>query len=202
VRLIKKYTNELGFIKLAALLFVAGFFIGILIAVLMKESYSGQLAELNETFFTNLNSTTIDNNELFQLVSIKNIKSLLLLFVVCTTVLGIPYLTFYLLLKGFNLGFLLAASIMQYQWKGIILFFLYLFPQYFVYIPVMALAIVKGYYLNRQLHHVSQNKKTTKKIIIEQIPFLFIAAVLLLVGSALEAYANASMIQKLIPSLF
>lgn len=66
----------------------------------------------------------------------------------------------------------------------------------------MALAIVKGYYLNRQLHHVSQNKKTTKKIIIEQIPFLFIAAVLLLVGSALEAYANASMIQKLIPSLF
>lgn len=202
LKLIKKYTSELGFVRIAMLLYAAGFLIGVILAFISKDSYMNQLSNLNTTFFTNLNSAKIDHNQLFQLILIKKIKSLYLLFLVCTTILGIPYLTLYLLLKGFNLGFLLAASILQFKIKGIVLFIIYLFPQCLVYIPVLVLAVIRGYHMNRQIHYSSQNKKTTKKLIKEQIPFLLIASVLLLVGSLMEAYFNASIIQKVIPSLF
>lgn len=199
---LKKYVKNLRLVEIAVLIFLAGAIIGVICGKLLEASYSTGLTELYTEFFHNVGNVSINEAHLLQVIVIRNCKTFFISLIICTTIAGIPYIICYFVYKGFVTGFLLYFTLAQYKLKGLLFFLLYLFPQALVYVPVMLYLLLKGYDMNRQLHHSLKSKGSTKRMLVNLLPNFITLLVLLLVGSILEAYVNSSILQKVLPLLF
>lgn len=134
-------------ISFAVLLFFVG---GILGAFLCKSGLkffsSAVFTDTLERFHF-LSDTTIAYGDLFFLILVRNLKQFLLLWLLCFTMFGIPYLSFTVLRKGFYAGFLMLLLTSTYGIKGILVFLGIYFPQSLLYIPMYLASIREGYAL-------------------------------------------------------
>ena len=119
----KNYLNELPLIKLYALLYIIGVFIGVIGAVLLQELFKTQTKQI---FLSGMNSS------LWSLF-IYQLLSFLVLYSLGLTVIGVPLLPFYPLYKGFSIGILLSMAIIISGVQGLAFGTLAFFSQNILY---------------------------------------------------------------------
>ena len=115
----KSFTYELPIIRLYALLYLIGVFIGAGAAVLLKNDFSAQA----QLLFNPENAGDFFSSLLQQLVFF------LLLFFLGLTVIGMPLMPLYPLYKGFSIGLLIALSVILSGVRGLIFGTLAFFAQ-------------------------------------------------------------------------
>lgn len=193
----KNQLNRLNVIQIAIILLIIGLFLGILFANLFQKSYDQQMLNYENSIFQKVSSSEIDYPGLFRYILLKNLGEFAVFWLLCITILGIPYMAYKIASFGFFTGFFISAVSLHFGIKGIVLVLAYLFPHGLIYLPVAVLSLFKGYELCSSIYHDKRNHMSSLSMLIKQkLPMVFILAAALAIGSFLEAYAGAFLLKK------
>lgn len=194
---LKLKLQRLNLVQISILLIIIGLFSGILFANIFQPFYYDRMINYHNVIFTDIVRENIDYPGLFLYVLGKNYREFIVFWLLTVTILGIPYMILKLITFGFSTGFFISSIAMQYGLKGIILILAYIFPHGLIYIPVIILSLYKGYGLSRTIYYDNRNHMG---IIIKQLKsyifLLIFLAVLILLGSFLEAYVGSFFLKK------
>jgi stage II sporulation protein M len=198
---LKLQLHKLGIIQISVLLLIIGLFLGVLCANLFKENYIGQLQSYEDNVFSRITMNQIDYTGFFGYILSKNFSSFFVFWLLCITILGVPYMAFKITSFGFFSGFLISAVTMQYGLKGILLVLAYVFPQGLLYLPISLICLYKGFELCRTIYSENRNNfKGIVKLLRGYLVLIILLAVALLVASFLEAYPGAYILKKALGS--
>jgi len=199
MKLLKIKLQKLTMVQISILLIIVGLFFGILFANLLQPFYYEKMTYFHNHVFSDIVRENIDYSGLFFYVAGKNFREFIVFWLLCITILGIPYMIFKLLIFGFTTGFFISSIAMQYGMKGILLILAYIFPHSLVYIPVIILSLYNGYRLCKTIYYENTGHLG---IIIKQLKsyifLLIFLTVLLLLGSFLEAYVGSFFLKKIL----
>lgn len=197
MRHLKLQLHRLGVVQISILLLIIGLFFGILFANLFRNSYDTQMLQYQNNVFTEITANEIDYPGLFRYVLAKNLNEFVVFWLLCITILGIPYMAYKIISFGFFTGFFISEITMQYGFKGILLILVYAFPQGLLYLPIALVSLYKGYGMCKSIYrdnrsHMSGLTKSIKPNLI----VILILAIVLVIGSFLEAYVGAFLLKK------
>lgn len=188
-----------GTIRILILLLLAGLIAGFTLANVSKDFYINKISSMQKQFEAGIGNIEIDRLSLLQIVVGTRLKTFLFSWIICVTTLGVPYVIFYLLYQGFSLGFLLFILINQYKIGGILIFLSYFIPQALLFVPVMAITLIKGVELSTNMKQALENKEKMKYLILlNRLPVFLLLLLLLFFGCFLEAYVNPKLMNIVI----
>lgn len=189
--------HRLSVLQIAVIILVIGLFSGIVFANVFRENYNEQMQDYENNIFAEITDNDIDYSGFFRYVLAKNFNEFIVFWLLCITILGIPYMAVKVLSFGFYTGFFISAITMQYGLKGLLLVLVYLFPHGLVYLPIAVISLYKGYELCRSIYH--DNRVHMGGILSAIKSYLIIIVILaaaLLLGSLLEAYVGSFLLKK------
>ena len=193
----KSQLHRLSIFQIAVVLLVLGLFFGILAANIFHDSYQTKMTEYQGIIFTEIARSSIDYGGLFIYIVGQNIKEFAFFWMLSITILGIPYMAFKIIAFGFSAGFFISAVAMQYGFKGLLLIMAYPFPHGLLYLPIALLCLYKGYGLCRTIYYDKRNYfGTIMQQLKQNLLFLLVMVILLLLASFLEAYVGSYLLKK------
>lgn len=185
--------------KIAALLFILGFLIGIIIANCFKSSYKEQMKILENDTFAVITTGELSYQKLFFYSFGLRVKEFFIFWLLCITILGIPYLMYKIVHTGYIVGFFLSVLCIQYGIKGLVLSVAYIFPQFLIYLPITLVCLKRGYLLAMEMKRGNSSDLRNKaKLLYSQLLPIFIMLVLIGIGCVLETYVGAAILKKAI----
>ena len=194
---LKIHLHRLSELQIAVILFLLSIVIGVFFANIFRDSYAEQMMQYENIIFPDISSGSINQLDLFQFIIVKNFKEFAIFWVLCITILGIPYMVFKIISFGFTSGFFISAITMQYGIKGLLLVLVYVFPHGLVYLPIALLSLYKGFLLCSSIYHDKRNRMNGMTSIIKsQLLLIFFLSIALFVGSFLEAFAGSFLLKK------
>lgn len=176
------------FYQIAAILFLAGAAAGIFFARGVCKSCPAETSSFFRQIGTNLSEEEKAYTILFQEILENRLKSFGLLVLFSISILSLPYIGGFLLYKGCISGFLAGCVLFQFGPKGILLAVSLFFPQCFLYAPAYFSLLSKGYRLGTE--------GSSQKELVKELPAVFAALALMIVGSILEAYGNTWILER------
>lgn len=181
----------------AAVIFLSGVLAGVVFANLFRKYYIHDLRVLNYTYQSILSNQPLDYLGLLKYSLLNNLKEFFAFWILCLTILGIPYVVVAIVYKGIQVGFLISSVTILYHTKGILLFFAYIMPQALIYIPVMLISLQKGYQLAqassvRNQHHT----KPSRTMVLGYLALILLLLALLGIGSLVETYLGSALLKK------
>lgn len=181
----------------AAVLFLIGLLIGVFCANLFRKYYVSDMKVLDYTYHSIMENQSLDHIGLLKYTLMNNLREFLIFWVLCFTILGIPYVMFAIVYKGFEVGFLISAVTILYGSKGILLFFAYIMPQALVYVPVMLICLQKGYQLAQYSYYRSRNHTEMRRpVIMGYIAIILLLLSMIGIGSIVETYFGSAVLRK------
>lgn len=191
--------NRIGIYRLAAILLLIGIVLGTVAANILQRFYLSDLETINRYFGTNVNLIKINYGSLMKYIIANRFKEFILIWISCCMVFGMPLLSLLITYKGICIGFALSSSILCYGFKGIIVYFAYIFPQCIIYIPVYILLAKKGYDLCETLYFSSKiSFKGKKSVAREYVPIILILFLFLCIGCIIETYINSALVRNVV----
>ncbi len=189
--------NRPSIIQGAVILLIVGLFLGIVCANAFQEKYTKRLQVYEDNVFTEIADSEIDHAGLFRYVLGNNFSDFIMFWLLCITILGIPYMAFKIASFGFLSGFFISAITMEYGFKGIVLVLVYLFPHGLIYLPIVLICLYKGYLLSRDIYQSSHTSLTAiLKPLRDNLLVIILLAIALIFASFLEAYPGAYFLKK------
>lgn len=194
---IKSQLKGLSLIQILIALLILGLALGALYANIFKESYFDQIASYNATVFKDIASQGIDYKGLFWYSLGRHFKELVIFWLLCFTILGIPYMIYRIVVFGFYTGFFISAATINYGFKGILLIIVYIFPHGLIYLPIALFSLYKGFTLCRSIYFENRNYLGNIKMLIKSHVIIFLLlSLLLLLGTFFETYIGAFLLKK------
>ncbi len=194
---IRLQLNRPSIIQGALILLVIGLFLGIVCANVFQDHFTKQLQVYEDNVFTQIAGSNIDHAGLFRYVLGNNFGDYITYWLLCITILGIPYMALKITSFGFFAGFFISAVTMEYGLKGILLVLVYLFPHGFLYLPIVLICLYRGYLLSRDIYQSNHTSLASiLKPVRENLITIFLLAVALIFASFLEAYPGAYFLKK------
>jgi stage II sporulation protein M len=188
----KKFNIYIAFLFLGVVL-------GVLFSNLFQHYYYTAWENWNGQFKLNLTSVQINGGDLLVYVIVEKLKAFVLLWVLSTTILGIPYIYIFCVYKGFTMGFLFCLVMQAYGVQAFLAFGAYYFPQCLIYIPVFLLTFAECKELSRQWGKDGPAGVLGKIKVLKRYVWTFaILLVLLVLGCLLEAYGNPMVLRNII----
>lgn len=185
--------KKLKFYQIAIVLFSGGVIAGIFFAQSVGAGCPAEITHFFEQIGENLSEKEETYMLLFQDILGRRLRSLGLLMIFSISALGLPYIGGFLLYKGCVSGFLVGSVLMQFGIKGVLLAVSLFFPQCFLYVPAYFSILSKGYRLGTE--------GSSQKEMIKELPAVFVALALMIVGSVAEAYGNTWILKQIFPLL-
>lgn len=197
--------RKLQYVKLFILLFMVGFLVGIVIANLGAKQFLNQAGIFGDYFFVKFQNTKVEFLELFWFVVQKRMKWIFLIWILSLTILGVPCIWVTYLWNGLLGGILLSLSVMRMGFGGILICFLGVLPQFFLYVPIIFLFLDKAYSVS--LSQYGKHKKfsyssSQKKDFLSYLSFLFLILVIMILGIFLESYVNPMIMKQILKIIF
>lgn len=193
----KLQIHRLNVVQIAIVLLILGLFSGVLFANTFRNSYDKQMLNYENSVFSDITTNEIDYPGLFRYVLVKNFGEFIVFWLLCITILGIPYMAYKIISFGFFTGFFISAVSVQYGMKGILLILAYVFPHGLIYLPIMIMSLYKGFELCRSIYHDKRNHISGLPTLIKpKLALVFILAVGLVIGCFLEAYVGSFILKK------
>ncbi len=194
--------NRLNVVQIAVFLLIFGLFIGILCANVFRANFSERLMQYENSVFAEIADNDINYPGLFRYVLGNNFNDFIMFWLLCVTILGIPYIALKTASIGFFAGFFISAVTMQYGVKGVLLVLVYCFPHGLLYLPIMVISMYKGFFMCREIYQTEHTSLgSTFKPIRANLITILILAIALVFASFLEAYPGAYFLKKAL-SLF
>lgn len=110
----------------------------IFLFLISKEDKTVLMQEIN-TFFANIKGNNLNTVNTFINSISSNLLSISLIWLLGISIIGIPFIIFFLFFKSFVFGFSIASIIAKYGLKGILLAFSYIFPHQLIYLVIWLL---------------------------------------------------------------
>jgi len=194
---LKAQLNKLNILQVSLFLMILGLFLGILCANIFKVNYITQIRNYKANIFPRIVVNDIDYKGLFLYILGKNLGGFIVYWLLCITILGIPYIAYKITSFGFLAGFLISALTLEYGIKGLLLVAVYIFPHGLLYLPIALISLYKGYRLCSFIYRDNRaNISIIARQIKESIGLILILALALLLASFLEAYPGAYLLKK------
>lgn len=175
-------------------LFFLGFVLGIIVSNLWLKGAVDEGGIMSQWFLTQFSYTEIQTSQLFWYVLERRAKTFCLLAVVGITGAGNVLLVVCLLWSGICVGGFFSVCIMQMGILGLLLAVTSLFPQIFMYVPLIFLLLK----LIGNRKEVTQNRGERKQRILVCAAILLLSVVILIVGICMESYINPVLLRKVI----
>lgn len=187
-RNIKTYT-------ILIIIFLLGLIIGIIV---VNNSGDSQKAEINEyinTFINDLkNGAKLDYFKLLKTSFGNNFFTVLILWFMSSTVIGIPIVYGEIGYKGFCLGYTISSVVATLgTGKGILFVITSMFLHNIIFIPCLLLLAVSGINLYKSIMK-DRRKENIKIEIIRHTVFSLIILAVLLFASLIETYISSNLL--------
>ena len=184
-------------------LFLAGIaLIGFLFGVFFITILSGSDKTMVREYITNFMNMIDQNKMNYQATFFNTILSngifIGTIWLLGISIIGIPITLFLYFSKAFMLGFSIGAFILEYQFKGCLFAFLYVFPHHILNFLAHTLLMVYSIKFSLKLMDSIFHKKTInfKAIMNTYLIVLVIVAIILLISSLFEVFFVPFIFQK------
>lgn len=178
-----------------AIMFIIGIFFGVLFVNNINQENAEQISTyLNENITKMKEVKTIDYIEMLKTSMLGNAKLVLIMWVLATTIIGIPILFGVVVYKGFCLGYTIGVSILTLgTFKGIIFILTSLLLQNIIFIPTIIALGVSGFKVYKSI--VKDRRKENLKIeIVRHTIFSLIMLSLLMISSIIEVFVSSNIL--------
>ncbi len=111
-----------------------GILAGILFVFFISSEDKTLLLDNLNHFFTSIKENKLNyTDSLINSIS-SNILSIILIWLLGISVIGIPFILGFMIFKGFVLGFSISSILVNYGFKGILVAISYIFPHHIIYL--------------------------------------------------------------------
>ena len=179
-------------------LFLAGMLLGIVLVNAGREILLDKTGLLGEEALYHMKYMTIDTKALFWHVVGTRLKDIAIPAVLATTYLGLVVVCARAVWYGAATGIFLAASVMRYGIKGILLAGAGIFPQYILYVPVLFWFLVWCEEMCRGIYFEKSAYLMGRREVIVKILQLVAIVIVVIIGCMLESYVNPILLKKLL----
>lgn len=194
--------KKLMYIKLFGVIFIVSFIVGIFIANLSAKQYLNQTGILSEYFIMKYKYMDFSYRKLFWFILKSRLKTVIILWGLGFTIIGVPAVWGYSVWMGFSAGMLLSLSVMRMGFSGVIICFLGLVPQVFIYLPCILIFLNQVYAMSLSQFEGKGFRKSYKRgrsqMIGSYMTLLCIIVMMLIVGIFLESHVNPIIISNLL----
>ncbi|MCG8501767.1 MAG: stage II sporulation protein M [Firmicutes bacterium] len=153
-----------------------------------------ELSVYVQEFLNVVNMQDIDHLELFKVSMFNNIKTVVLLWILGITVIGIPFILIIIGIKGFVIGFTVGVMMKVLSTRGIFFSLVGILPQNLIMIPcyiVLGIVCINfSLSLVRSQVKKRYRKENIKSQFIAYSTCVFLAFFFLTIGSVIEAYVT------------
>lgn len=122
------------------LVFVIGVVVGALAVKALPDEQKAELIHYLHIFFTGLTQGTenvADSGNVISLAIVNNAKTILLMWVLGFTIVGIPFVLFILFTRGFIIGFTVGFLVNEYIMRGLLFALASVLPHNFFAVPAV-----------------------------------------------------------------
>ncbi len=183
-------------IYMASAMFIVGMVFGALAIETLTRADILSLSRYIHHFITIETSTTPPYATIFQPALIGNLKILGLFYILGISVAGMPLVLVALFFRGFVLGFTGAFLISSLHWQGVVLAIITLVLQNIFILP--ALILVSGVALGFSWQLIATKGQTERSSLVQKFgaftTLVILMALVIIVGSAVEAYGSPFLI--------
>ena len=174
------------YIVFFAIFIFLGIVLGTLYANISVKYNAGYVDTFGSDYLALYEEVTVDGFKLWQYVCRTRIRDFTLLCIIGFTAICKPAFIFYLIYIGVSAGAFISYAVMNYNIGGVGIYLLSVFPQYILYTVSVALLI-------KLLYKKTPNSPGIKNTWL----VIMIAAVIMLIGTYLEAYINPYVLKQL-----
>lgn len=118
---------------------LVGIISGILFILFISKEDKQLIKKEFELIFDTINNHKINYFDTFINSISSNLLSLISIYILGISIIGIPFIILFLFMKGFVFGFSISSLINVYKFKGLIGSFIYLFPHHFIMLIIWIL---------------------------------------------------------------
>ena len=184
------------------LIFFIGLIIGIIIVNNSNETQKTEISNYINTFITNLkNGAKLDYFKLLKTSFGNNIITVVIIWFMSSTVIGIPIVYGEIGYKGFCLGYTISSVVATLgTGKGILFVITSMLLHNIIFIPCLLLLAVSGINLYKSI--IKDRRKENIKIeIIRHTIFSLIMLAVLLISSFVETYISSNLLISIVKYL-
>lgn len=186
------------------LIFMIGIVVGALAVRTLPDEQKNELIHYLHIFFTGLTqgAESMDvNGNLISLAMLNNTKTILLMWVLGFTIVGIPFVLFILFTRGFIIGFTVGFLVNEYVMRGLLFALASVLPHNFFAVPAV---LVMGVSATRFSLMLVQ-RKTYSKInlwyeAVHYSMFCLLIVMIMLLAALVEIYISP-VFMKLVATL-
>lgn len=176
---------------------------GSLLVVLLDKTDKQIVTNYLTNFIDNISKNKIEYKSTLINSLISNIALILGIWLLGISVIGIPIIIFLYFTQIFTFGFALGTFILNYKFKGIILAFIYTFPNYLILFSTLLVLVSYSIILSIKLiTTIIKRKQIDFKIISNKYLLILLFSIISgLVFSLYETFALPNIIKLIIPIL-
>ncbi|WP_312372373.1 stage II sporulation protein M [Lachnoclostridium sp.] len=183
-------------LTIAMVLFFASVILGCIFSKVSQGLLQNSVDSLNSRYFNTIKSMEINYGDFFRYIFTSKLKPFFLFWTLSLTFLGLPYMGWYLLSRGFQVGYLMMTLWMHYGMKGGLLYLAYLFPQELIFVPVVLISIKNCFALYMEANHDSTSGLQNVLLLKKYIKLIIILIVCILIGACMEAFVGSYLVKK------
>jgi len=186
------------------LLFIIGVAVGALAVKILPDDQKIELISYLKIFFQGLaqGSGSSSATDLLSPVVMNNAKTIILMWLLGFTVIGLPFVGFIVFTRGFVIGFTVGFLVNEYIVKGLIFALASVLPHNFFAIPALLITGVAATSFSLMLARSRQRAKLN--LLYEAIGYSLLCClmlILMLIASVVEVYVSP-VFMKLVVGLF
>lgn len=184
---------------LIALIFLVGFVIGNYKVPALEGGVKNHLLELLDKYLQADSQGSIDGSKLLFYAFLNQAKSIIGIWFLGLTVIGMPLILAVIFIKGFSLGFTIGFLVQEKAGVGILIAILSILPQNLVYIPLLIIWSVVGMNFSvfiatgRQIRSGSLGRAFVSYTVL-----MLVYLCIVLIGAFIEAYFSPWFLQSFI----
>ncbi|HCL01564.1 MAG TPA: hypothetical protein DHW61_03975 [Lachnoclostridium phytofermentans] len=183
-------------LTIAMVLFFASVILGCIFSKVSQGLLQNSVDSLNSRYFNTIKSMEINYGDFFRYIFTSKLKPFFLFWTLSLTFLGLPYMGWYLLSRGFQVGYLMMTLWMHYGMKGGLLYLAYLFPQELIFVPVVLISIKNCFALYMEANHDTTSGLQNVLLLKKYIKLIIILIVCILIGACMEAFVGSYLVKK------
>lgn len=134
----KLYNQKRKYLFLLVIMGI-GLLFGIIFLFLISKNDKTILVNEMNQFFSNVKDNKLDTTSTLINSISSNLLSISLVWLLGISIIGIPFIIFFLFFKNFVLGFTITSILSNYGFKGILLSLSYIFPHQLIYLIIWLL---------------------------------------------------------------
>ena len=187
--------NNLKEYIIVSLIFLIGIIIGIVFVNNSSDEQRSQIQEHLGTFTQSLNTDyKIDQVKLLRSSIVSNLLLALTLWLMGSTIIGIPIVFIVIGIRGFSLGYTISSIMITYpMFKAITFTICTLLLQNIIFIPCILALSVSGIKLYKAI--VKDKRRENIKVeILKHTIFSGLATILLILASFVEVYLSSNLL--------